>query len=71
MPEYNEKELDKYYNINNSGLAFSIQMYGKKFFFETKNRENKLLVKSGPFSSFEKAMSFAIRWINKTIWKIK
>ena len=69
MPENNE--LDEYYDKNNSDVAFSIQKYGKGFFFETRNKQEKLLAKSGPFSSFEKAMSFAIRWINKSVWKVK
>lgn len=69
MPEENEPE--KYYDKNNSGILFTINGNGKGFSFNIINKENKLLAECGPFSSFEKATRFAIRWIDKTVWKIK
>jgi len=57
------------------GFKFTLQRvpcgFVNKFNIIIENQDKIQVMKSGPYSSFEKAFHFAIRWINEVVWRIR
>jgi len=53
------------------GFKFSIQRIKQGFNILIENKYEVIVMKAGPYHTFEIAFKLAIRFINENVWRIK